>query len=694
LLGLAESLLGTAQDDELLEGWRRWSRSESSGNGAAANGRYELRGLHGEGACGRVWLAHDPVLDRTVALKQLKPSNQADAGARFLREALITGQLEHPGIIPVYDLCESDPVFYTMRLVRGQTMQEAIDGLDAGLVSRDDLWRLLDAFAKACQAVAFAHSRGVIHRDLKPSNIVLGNFGEVCVVDWGMARAFALPEDSGPPSPRSFAVDDTGPGRVLGTPSYMSPEQAGGRGDLDGRADIYALGGILFAILTGDSPHHRLKELPMDAYLRAVVTEPTPRARSVRPGAPPALDAVCARALAAAPADRYAKATDLADDVRRWMRGDPVSSYLEPWPKRLERWSARHRRLTATVAAALVALLIAAMATAIHSWQEADALERLTVQDLDTRAEMLRNDLLLHLVRLQIQCESAASGSALRAYARAPSPAEREHVTAALVVHATDMPLCLSLSIADRQERSRELARAVRDRPGETVAAVTDSGLRTLDATALFRNLNNGALDSGRYAARFAGVNGTSLLVTSTAIDPGDARYWLVTEYDYSVWLGLQLHPLRYRNVDAFVKDESGRVLGASRTSLGPSFDPTTEARLAAFLASTSPTPPQLPRGELPYAEGIPPSDPGNRLILLDSGPERDIVHVSRIHYDSAAPNLYLVVILVAHRDDMLASSVTHGNPLLAQWVLVFLAVMGVVFLVARLFAVRVQIGE
>ena len=289
--------------------------------------RYHLTRLHAEGGLGKVWLAHDSDLNRDVALKEIQPSQSThpEAWRRFLKEAQVTGQLEHPNIVPVYELSrrpEDDQPFYTMRFVRGRTLRQAIaeaqKARDEGKADPLDRPRLLQAFVAICQAIGYAHSRGVIHRDLKPENVVLGGFGEVIVLDWGLAKVVDRPDEEDAFPEVSITdeanVDETQAGRQLGTPAYMAPEQAEGRLDLvDARSDIYGLGAILFEVLTGQPPH--TGKSTSEVLLQIVAGE-TPRARVIDPKTPAALDAVCARAMAKSPSGRYAKASELADDVQ------------------------------------------------------------------------------------------------------------------------------------------------------------------------------------------------------------------------------------------------------------------------------------------------------------------------------------------------------------------------------------------
>ncbi len=234
-------------------------------SGSAAH--YPLVRLHARGGLGRVWLARDRVLGRSVALKEILPDRGDDPGyrARFVAEARITGQLEHPSIVPVYELAggaDGRP-FYTMRMIRGRTLSAAVrahhDRRDACQGDMLEMSGLLAAFVSVCNAIAYAHSRGVIHRDLKGQNIILGDFGEAIVLDWGLAKLIDRPDGDWPEA--AVALESgpgeasTLPGQPMGTPGYMAPEQADGRQDLVGHAtDIYGLGAVLYEILTGKAP--------------------------------------------------------------------------------------------------------------------------------------------------------------------------------------------------------------------------------------------------------------------------------------------------------------------------------------------------------------------------------------------------------------------------------------------------------
>jgi PAS domain S-box-containing protein len=294
--------------------------------------RYTLACLHATGGIGRIWVARDNQLGREVALKELRPERAGNAvlWERFLREAQVTGQLEHPGIVPVYELSrrpDDNQPFYTMRLIKGRTLTEAVRDYyqerNGGHADSLKLLALLNAFVSVCNTVAYAHSRGVIHRDLTGHNVVLGDFGEVVILDWGLAKLVGGAEDE-PDAPSvvfkslgSSEANLTMQGQALGTPSYMAPEQAAGRVDLiDPRTDVYGLGAILYEILTGQPPFTG-PEI-RDVLRRVQEERPIPPMR-LNPEAPPALEVVCLHALAKKRSDRYASATELAEQVQQWQ---------------------------------------------------------------------------------------------------------------------------------------------------------------------------------------------------------------------------------------------------------------------------------------------------------------------------------------------------------------------------------------
>jgi serine/threonine-protein kinase len=315
-----------------------------------------------------VSVALDEELRREVALKEILEAH-ADhplSRARFVLEAEITGQLEHPGIVPVYGLGTNAAgrPFYAMRFIRGQSLSDAItrfhqldQGTERGPGERSlALRELLGQFVAVCNAVAYAHRRGVIHRDLKPANVMLGDFGETLVVDWGLARLLERdPEQTALVDPVRLSPGGQGQtrhGQVVGTPAFMPPEQASGRHDRVGVAsDVFALGATLYCLLTGQVPY--AAEAYPDKVQRGEFTPP----RRVNQRVPRALEAVCLKAMALEPAGRYASARALVEDVERWLAGEPVSADRERLVERAARWARRHR----TAVSVGVSLLAAAV---------------------------------------------------------------------------------------------------------------------------------------------------------------------------------------------------------------------------------------------------------------------------------------------------------------------------------------------
>jgi serine/threonine protein kinase/tetratricopeptide (TPR) repeat protein len=333
--------------------------------------RYTLTRLHAEGGLGKIWIAHDTDLNREVALKEIKSSTapNPEAWRRFLKEAQITGQLEHPNIVPVYELArrkEDDQPFYTMRFLRGQSLRDAIAEFHrrrAGKpANRLELQRqLLEPFVKVCQAVGYAHARGVIHRDLKPENVVLGGHGEVVVLDWGLAKVVGERDDDerNAREPRvAVSIEaETKPtiGQV-GTPVYMAPEQVeADNSAIDSRTDVYGLGAILFEILTAHPP---VSGSTVGEVFSKIQAGNLHRARELEPTVPRALEAICARALEHDRSNRYRRAEDLAEDVRRWIVDEPVSVYRDPIAVRVLRWGRHHRTLATTLAALVMTTVI------------------------------------------------------------------------------------------------------------------------------------------------------------------------------------------------------------------------------------------------------------------------------------------------------------------------------------------------
>lgn len=295
--------------------------------------RYEVGETLGEGGMGEVRLCADQRIGRAVALKVIRADNARSARlqARFLFEARVQGQLEHPSIVPVYDLGlrPDGSAFFTMKRVRGKTLHEVLKSLRLGDRTAAMTFtrrRLLAAFQTVCLAIEFAHRRGIVHRDLKPSNIMLGELGEVSVLDWGLAKLCeadpSSPMQEGRPSISGGRFDATGVGEVLGTPGYMSPEQAIDSQRVAPPTDIFALGSILFELLTlhqlvGGKTHADVKVATV-----AGTFEPRISKRFPDTDVPPELEEICVRATALEPSDRIASARAIADAIERFLEGD------------------------------------------------------------------------------------------------------------------------------------------------------------------------------------------------------------------------------------------------------------------------------------------------------------------------------------------------------------------------------------
>ena len=283
------------------------------GNPDFSSTKYTFVKELGRGGMGTVYLAEDTELNRLVAIKVLNtPEVTEDLRNRMIREAQIIARLEHPGIVPVHDVgtLPDGRIYYAMKFVRGSRLDEYA----AQSVSLRDRLR---KFQAVCDAVAFAHAHGVIHRDLKPQNIMIGSFGEVLVLDWGIAK---IHDD-----PRPSAAYQTGEGTIIGTQYYMSPEQARGEIDqLDERADVYSLGAVL---------HFLLKDQPK-------VTKTA--------------QAICSKAMALEKDSRYATASELSADIGRLLDAEPVSAYRENAFEIVSRWVGKNRFLVLLVLAYLL----------------------------------------------------------------------------------------------------------------------------------------------------------------------------------------------------------------------------------------------------------------------------------------------------------------------------------------------------
>ncbi len=421
---------------------------------AVTPGRYQELEVIGRGGCGVVVRALDLQMQREVVIKRVIPSSAyaRETLVRFFNEAKITGRLQHPGIVPVHEIgtSQSDGApFYVMKLLQGETLSKHIANqhvASSGAATRRSaayrsLHELLNRFHQVCLTVAYAHGQGVIHRDIKPSNIMIGEFGETIVLDWGLAKelpsittstAHQLPNDplqhqhplqqleqieqqinelspvdeataiagleahQSPPFPtvpsaskrpmqsakakvRTRESQDqnlTRTGDVLGTASYMSPEQARGEtAAVDARSDVFSLGVVLYEILSGVSP---FRSNSVQTTLKRVAEAQYAPLGKCKRGVPRALDAICNRALSLNPQDRYADAGELAADLQSYLAGDRVRAYREPWWGRLDRIASKHVVVVRSVFIALVviAMLSIVAAACIDGSRQAEMMAR------------------------------------------------------------------------------------------------------------------------------------------------------------------------------------------------------------------------------------------------------------------------------------------------------------------------------
>jgi WD40 repeat protein/serine/threonine protein kinase len=364
-----------------------------------ARDRYVIGEEIAQGGIGRILRANDKRLERQVALKELlDPSPEYEA--RFLREALVTARLQHPAIVPVYDVgrLPNGEIFYAMKLVNGRSLGEVVDETD----TFDKRLALLPHVLAVAEAIAYAHSEQIVHRDLKPANVLIGPFGETVVIDWGIAKDLRETETTriATPIANSVAPPDsigslTMAGAVLGTPGYMPPEQAGGEA-VDERADVYALGAILYHVLAGVAPYEGTSGLDI---ITKVLTEP-PRPLSTRErGVPRDLLAVVTKAMARNPSDRYRTANEFARDLRLFQTGQIVGAYNYSWPERILRFVLRHRAVVATMVLGLAITSVIAFTSLSHVFDARQVAEverdraneeRLRAQEKQSEAETAR----------------------------------------------------------------------------------------------------------------------------------------------------------------------------------------------------------------------------------------------------------------------------------------------------------------
>jgi serine/threonine protein kinase len=384
--------------------------------------RYEIREEIGRGGCGVVLRAFDRVMQRDVVIKRIFANNERskEVTSRFLNEAIITGRLEHPGIVPVHEIGRSENghvPYYVMKWLQGETLQQVIRQFHETKPSSERQRKqreLLVRFHQVCQTLAYAHRLQIIHRDLKPANIMIGQFGETIVLDWGLAKELKR-GSTGVEQPAGSYSDPTAQlgqgcdapsrigsqqgtqsstnkrasqsdaaltrlGSVMGTAAYMSPEQARGELDkVDCRSDVFALGVILYEILAGTSP---FRSNSVDATLQMVVRGEFKDLREVDRHVPRTLEAICHRAMQRERDDRYADASELAADIEDYLAGNPVTAFREPWWFRVDRIATKHSALvrTAFVAMFAIAMLSVLAAARIDGSRRSEVAARMLAE--------------------------------------------------------------------------------------------------------------------------------------------------------------------------------------------------------------------------------------------------------------------------------------------------------------------------
>ena len=349
--------------------------------GVEQAGHYQLKRELARGGQAIVYVAHDTQMGRDVAFKQLLPGGPRDAEERFLQESRVAGQLEHPGVVPVYELGRraDGQLFCAMRLVRGRTLGDALK-VEKGRARL----KLLSNFVSLCQTIAYAHERGVVHRDIKPDNVMLGSFGETVLLDWGVAKIRGREDETGdmlraPKIDQRF--DGTQEGDVVGTPAYMSPEQAlGVVKDINEQSDVYSLGAVLFEILTGRPPFTDKNAVQL---LLKIAKDKPPAVLDLMPETPRELAFICERAIEKSKKRRYQTARELAGDIEAFRAGGRVQGVEYSSAQLARRWVLRNL----PVAIAILVGLLLLIGAGARIWAENRVARRYLAQALLEKSE-------------------------------------------------------------------------------------------------------------------------------------------------------------------------------------------------------------------------------------------------------------------------------------------------------------------
>ncbi|MEM7231592.1 MAG: bifunctional serine/threonine-protein kinase/formylglycine-generating enzyme family protein [Planctomycetota bacterium] len=394
-----ESRFG-ADDDTVMAASTLTTSSADTYTGQTMRSTRELRvdDELGRGGMGLVLRVEDESLSRQLAMKVMRrerfvgPVTDTVAVARFLEEAQVTAQLDHPGIVPVHDLGHDDDgnVFFTMQLVRGRELGEVFSKAR----SQVDGWNLpraIGVLVKVCQALAYAHEKGVVHRDLKPANVMVGRFGEVYVMDWGLAKVRGRTDQFDLRIREASSADDslvrskrqqeaardpetpliTMDGTVMGTPTYMAPEQANGKLELiDARSDVYSVGAMLYELLTGQRPYASSGDETPYTVLSLATSRPPAPVERLAPDVPPELLAICSKAMARERDARYATSANFAEDLQAYLDGRVVRAYRTGAVAELRSWVRRNRLAASAIVCAVLAVSIG---LAVVAWMQSRA---------------------------------------------------------------------------------------------------------------------------------------------------------------------------------------------------------------------------------------------------------------------------------------------------------------------------------
>jgi hypothetical protein len=384
--------------------------------------RYRITGEHARGGLGRIVNATDLRLGRTVAIKELIEHSESLA-ASFVREALVTARLQHPGIVPIHDAGRwpSGEAYYSMPLLPGRSLKATIEAART-IGERLDLVRHALAVA---DTLAYAHSKGVVHRDVKPANIMIGEYGETVLIDWGLALIEERADSElGIVGAATNEMEELAAGfassssEVVGTPAYMSPEQAKG-GAVDATADVYALGAVLYELLTGHAPYSGTSAKRMLELVQE--TLPTP-AGALVPNLPPELVAIVGKAMARAPADRYPSARELASDLRRFQAGQLVAAHRYSLGALLGRWLRKNKSVVTIAAVAGVAVVTMGVLSVERVVEERNVAmqQRSVAQAAFADASQRRRELILLQAKSSLNLDPTAAIAWLKDYDPTP----------------------------------------------------------------------------------------------------------------------------------------------------------------------------------------------------------------------------------------------------------------------------------